>query len=428
MRTIPVILTCCWYLVLIQPVRAQTEGSLTLETCYTLAEQNYPLTKQRELIRQSREYSVDNVLKGYLPQFTINGQASYQSDVTQLPIKVPGTDVHVLSKDQYKLYAEVSQVVYDGGVIRQQQHAQEVNAQVEEQKLEVELYKLRERINQLYFGILLTDEQLLQNELLKKDIQIGITKTQAAIDNGTAFKSKADALKAELLKASQRTTELQAMRTAYLDVLGMFLNEPLPAQTTLARPAILIPSEEIHRPELKLYDFQNTTLDVQRELLSAKNRPRLSLFLQGGYGRPALNMLSNSFEAYYIGGARLSWTLSGWYTIKKEKAILNNSSRSIQAQRETFLFNTNASSRQQHAEIVKLQQLLQSDDAIIALRESVKTAAAAQLDNGVIDTNDYLREVNAEDQSRQTKILHEIQLLLAQYNQQTITGHESAHP
>ncbi|HEY9048479.1 MAG TPA: TolC family protein [Ohtaekwangia sp.] len=427
MRTIPILLSCCWYLVLVLPAHAQADYPLTLEECYTLAEQNYPLTKQRELIRQSREYSVDNVLKGYLPQFSINGQASYQSDVTQIPIKVPGTDIHVLSKDQYKVYAEVNQVVYDGGATRQQQHAQEMNALVEEQKLDVELYKLRERINQLYFGVLLTDEQLLQNELLKNDINIGLKKTQAAIDNGTAFKSRADVLRAELLKANQRTTELVAMRKAYLDVLGLFLNRSLPDVTTLAKPVVLTLSNEIHRPELKLYDFQNTSIDIQRELISVKNRPRLSLFLQGGYGRPALNMLSNSFESYYIGGARLSWSLSGLYTSRKEKAILNNSSRTIQLQRETFLFNTHASLRQQNAEIIKLQQLLQSDDEIITLRESVKTAASAQLENGVIDTSDYLREVNAEDQSRQTKIYHQIQLLLAQYNQQTIVGNESIH-
>ncbi len=403
-------------------VQAQQNETLTIETCYTRAEQNYPLVKQRDLIAKSKDYSIDNASKGYLPQFTINGQATYQSAVTQLPIAIPGTEAPQLSKDQYKLYAEVNQTIYDGGAIRQQKNTHDINAQVEEQKLTVELYSLKERINQLYFGILTTDEQLRQNELLQNDLQLGIRKTQAAIDNGTAFKSNADALKAELLKAHQRTTELRATRSAYLDMLGMFINQTLNDNTTLAKPQQLAVSDEITRPELALYDYQNRSIDIQYQQLQVKNSPKLSLFFQGGYGRPALNMLSNNFEAYYIGGARLTWSLGGLYTLKKDKALLDNSRKTIGLQRETFLFNTNLTRRQQHADITRLQELLSSDNEIITLRESVKKASAAQLENGVITSNDYLREVNAEDQARQNRILHEIQWLLAQYNHQSTTG------
>lgn len=418
--SIPVYL---WLLLLhAYTTQAQQNETLTIEACYTWAEQNYPLVKQRDLIAKSKASSIDNALKGYLPQFTINGQASYQSEVTQFPIAVPGAEAPQLSKDQYKLYAEVNQTIYDGGAIRQQRLTHEVNAQVEEQKLTVELYSLKERINQLYFGILTTDEQLRQNELLQNDLQLGIRKTQAAIDNGTAFKSNADALKAELLKAHQRTTELRATRSAYLDMLGMFINQTLNENTTLAKPQQLTVSDEITRPELALYDYQNRSIDIQYQQLQVKNNPKLSLFFQGGYGRPALNMLSNNFEAYYIGGARLTWSLGGLYTMKKDKALLDHSRKTIGLQRETFLFNTNLTRRQQHADITRLQELLSSDNEIITLRESVKKASAAQLENGVITSNDYLREVNAEDQARQTRILHEIQWLLAQYNHQTTTG------
>jgi outer membrane protein TolC len=418
--SIPVYL---WLLLLpVYTLHAQQNNTLTLEACYAWAEQNYPMVKQRDLILKSKEYSIDNAMKGYLPQFSINGQATYQSAVTELPIAMPGAEVPQLSKDQYKLYAEVNQTIYDGGAIRQQKHAHEVNARVEEQKLAVELYSLKERINQLYFGILTTDEQLRQNELLQNDIQLGIRKTQASIDNGTAFRSNADALKAELLKANQRTTELEATRLAYLDMLGLFINQALNENTILARPQELAINNEITRPELTLYDYQNKSIDIQYQQLQVKNNPKLSLFVQGGYGRPALNMLSNDFEAYYIGGIRLSWSLGRLYTLKKDKALLDNSRKTIGLQRETFLFNTNLTNRQQHADITRLKQLLASDGEIITLRESVKKASAAQLENGVITSNDYLREVNAEDQARQTKILHEIQWLLAQYSYQTTTG------
>jgi outer membrane protein TolC len=293
---------------------------------------------------------------------------------------------------------------------------------VESQKLEVELYKLNERVNQIFFGVLMIDEQVRQNELLKKDIQLGIRKVQALIDNGTAFKSNASALRAELLKADQRTIELQSNRKAYLNILGILTGQSLSDSTVLEKPVPLAQTGEVARPELKLYDFQNQSLDIQSQLLDVRNRPKLNFFFQGGMGRPALNILSNSFDPYYITGVRLNWSLSGLYTIKKDRALISNSREAIRLQKETFLYNTNLTLGQQDADLERLGQLVATDDDIIALRENIKTTAVAQLENGVINTNDYLREVNAEDQARQSKILHEIQLLMAQYNRQTTLG------
>lgn len=396
--------------------------SLTIETCYALAAENYPLVKQRELLTKSNEYTLQNLSKGYLPQLTLAGQATYQSEVTQIPISVPGMNVPALSKDQYKFYGEVTQTLFDGGVIKQQKLTQQSNLQVEQQKLEVELYKIRERINQLFFGILLVDEQIRQTELLKQDITLGLKKTEAAIANGTAFRSSADVLKAELLNADQRTTELKAARFAYAEMLGLFINRQLDAGTALEKPKALVVSPDINRPEITLYDSQNKTIDAQYKMLTARNLPRLNLFVQGGYGRPALNMLSNDFEAYYIGGVRLNWSLSGLYTLKKDKSLLDLNRQTIAVQKETFLFNTHYTLRQQSAEVNKYSELLTSDNDIIALRTRVKQTASAQLENGVITSNDYLREVNAEDKARQNKIVHEIQMLMAQYAQQTTTG------
>lgn len=396
--------------------------SLTIETCYSLATENYPLVKQRELLAKSNEYTLQNLSKGYLPQLTVAGQATYQSEVTQVPISLPGMDIPTLSKDQYKFYGEVNQTLFDGGVIKQQKLTQQSNLEVEQQKLEVELYKIKERINQLFFGMLLVDEQIRQTELLKQDINLGLKKTQAAIANGTAFKSSADVLRAELLNADQRTTELKAARRAYAEMLGLFINRPLDANVTVEKPKTLTLSSDINRPEIILYESQNKTINAQYKLLTARNLPKLNLFVQGGYGRPALNMLSNDFEAYYIGGVRLNWSLSGLYTLKKDKALLDLNRKTIAVQKETFLFNTNYSLRQQSAEVNKYTELLTSDNDIIALRTSVKQTASVQLENGVITSNDYLREVNAEDKARQNKIVHEIQLLMAQYAQQTTTG------
>jgi outer membrane protein TolC len=412
-------LTLAFMLMVTGQTWAQT---LTIAECYSLAEKNYPLVKQRELITQSSVYSIQNLSSAHMPQVNINGQATYQSAVTQIPIKLPGNEIPTLSKDQYKLYAELSQTLYDGGLIHQQKQSQEVNTMVEQQKLEVELYKLKDRINQLFFGVLLVDEQIKQTDLLKKDIQLGMHKTEGAIANGAAFKSSFDILKAELLKANQRTTELAAIRKANIDMLGLFINRELDASIVLTKPSAPSVSPEIKRPELLMYEYQAKNINAQDKILAARNLPRLSFFMQGGYGRPALNMLSNSFQAYYVGGLRLNWSLSGLYTTKRDLAQLDLTRRGVDIQKEIFLFNTNFAVKQQNAEVNKYNELLAADEEIVALRASVKNTASVQLENGVINTNDYLREVNAEDQARQSKIVHEIQSLMAQYALNTTTG------
>jgi outer membrane protein TolC len=398
---------------------AQTQ-SITLDSCYVLAKKNYPLIKQYELIAKSNEYTLENIAKGYLPQMNINGQATYQSDVTQLPKSIPG--VKTLSKDEYKIYAEANQVIYDGGVIKEQKKLQEANALVDLQQLEVELYKLKDRINQLYFGILLIDEQLKQNFLTKNDIQLGLNKIIAQIANGTALQSNADVLKAELLKADQQTIELNSNRKEFTDMLGLFINRHLNEKTIFIKPENIASSGEIKRPELLMYDEQNKIFDVRNNLLTAKNNPKISFFVQGGYGRPAFNILSNNFDPFYIGGLRLTFPLSGFYTIRNERELINISRQKTDVQKNTFLFNTQLIMKQQSADITKFQAFLKTDDEIISLRTNVKKAALAQLENGVINSSDYLREVNAEDGARQNKILHEIQLLIAQYNERNTIG------
>lgn len=415
------ILSCLW----LPALRAAAQDKLlTIREAYQLARKNYPMIHQQGLIEKTRDYSVSNAVKGYLPQFTVQGQATYQSAVTEfkLPVSVPGVAFPVISKDQYKVLGEVTQVIYDGGNVRTQVRSHEANAEVESQKLEVELYKLNERVNQLFFGVLMLDEQLNQNELLKKDIALGIRKVQALIDNGTAFRSNANTLKAELLKAGQRAIDLNASRKAYLEMLGLLIARPLGDSAVLEKPSEPVAVSTVNRPELKLYEAQNRSLDIQSQLIDVRNRPRLNLFFQGGYGRPALNILSNGFDPYYITGIRLNWSLSGFYTLKKDRELVRNNRDAIQLQRETFLFNTNLAAKQQNAELGRFRQLLATDDEIIALRESIKTTSAAQLENGVINTNDFLREVNAEDQARQTKILHGIQLLMSEYNLNNTLG------
>jgi outer membrane protein TolC len=307
---------------------------------------------------------------------------------------------------------------------------------MEQGQLEADLYQLRERINQLFFGILLIDEQVKENDLVMADIRLGLNKVLASISNGTAFKSNADVLRAELLKDDQNNIELRAGRKAYADMLGFFTGKTVDEGTVLTKPGRLDgapsgmsgqpvpPSPDIHRPELSVYALQDKSLDIQDKLLKANALPKLGLFLQGGWGRPGLDMLDNNFTGFYIGGIRLTWSPSAYYTLKKQHALIGIDRQNVAVQRETFLFNTHLTIKQQDGAIDQYRQLLASDDEIVALRDKIKNTSLAQLENGAIDSNDYLREVNAEDQARQGKIVHTIQLLMSQYNQRTTTGNQ----
>ncbi len=419
MRTIPLLAAM---LFLLSRLQSQTDTALSLERCYQLAKQNYPLVKQMALIDKTRDYTLANASKGYLPQLTLAGQATYQSEVTKIPISLPGMSVAELSKDQYRIYGEINQSLTDPFIIKQQKALLKTDSETDAGKLEVELYKLKERINQMYFGILLIDAQLQQNEFLKKDIRSGLQKTNAAIANGTALKSNADLLSAELLKAEQRSIELKANRKGFTDMLSVFVNRPIDETLSLKEPPVQVPSSTVNRPELHLFEVQKKSFTLQNKLLLAKNLPRLSLFFQGGYGRPTLNMLSNEFGTYYIGGARFSWNISGFYTYKKERLLQNLSQDAIDLQKEVFLFNTSITLKQQNSEINKLSELLLSDKQIVALREKVKATSNEQLANGTITALDYLNYVNAQDQANQQLLLHSIQLLMAQYSYQTTSG------
>ena len=416
-------LSIVFFLCMAFPLTLEAQ-TLTLDEVNNLARQNYPLIKQKDLIRQTADISIENLGKAHLPQITLSGQATYQSDVTKVDVPIPGVTIPSPDKDQYKvIIADLSQTIYDGGLIGEQKQLQRLTATVEDQKVEVELYKLQERVNQLYLSGLYLDAQIKQVALIREDFNNGIKQVQAQVKNGVALRSNLDVLRAELLKTDQRLVELKASRKGLIEVLGLLTNQNLDENVLLTKPAQqFFGGNEIKRPEVKLYSDQSKLLSQQQQLINARTRPKASLFVQGGYAKPGLNLFKNEFDWFYIGGIRVNWTLTGLYTSKKEKQLVNINTRIIDLQKETFILNTNTQLKQQQSEIEKLQQLIASDNEIIELRKSVKDAARAQLENGVITSNDYLREVNAEDQARQTLITHQLQLLQAQINYQTILG------
>ncbi|MDB5119825.1 MAG: TolC family protein [Sphingobacteriales bacterium] len=412
------------YLVLSSLFRSEGQElqKISLDSIQAAAHSNYPLLKQKDLIRKTEQTSLQNLNKGYLPQVSVNSQATYQSDVTQIDVPLPGILISAPDKDQYKATADFNQVLFDGGLINQQKIIQRLNAETENQKVEVELYKLKERVNLLYLNILFLDQQQKQIELIKNDLKIGAAKLKAQVENGVAFRSNLDIINAELLKTEQRNIELVSSREGLVNALKVISGRNLSQNVELEQPTNPIMAVEINRPELRLFDKQSELIKQQSKLTAAKILPKASLFGQGGYGRPGLNMLKNEFDWFYIAGARLTWNLSSLYTSKGENKLIDISQQNVLVQKDAFILNTQIQLQQQNSEITKLQKLVDTDTEIIALREKVKNAAKAQLENGVITASDYLREVNADDQARQAQITHRLQLLQAQINFQNISG------
>jgi outer membrane protein TolC len=403
---------------------AQTPQHINISECFLLAQKNAPLAKQQELTRQSGNRAIENINQKWLPEINFNAQATYQSAVTSLPIKLPNVTIEQLSKDQYKGSLEIVQPILDGGVIENNKAIQALSTRMEVEKLAIELYQLKLKVNNQYFTVLLMDENIALVKAAQKDIETNLKKVNAQVRNGTAIETNADLLQVELFKLEQKMTELAAARNNALEQLGLLTHREFDTTTVLdlPKPAAIINDSIYKRPELALLDYSLQNIQLQQKLIDNRANPKLSFFANGGYGKPGFNALANEFDFFYIGGIRLNVPLTGRYTKKKEKAILNLQEQIIQTQKTQFNSNNLQLMTQIKNEITKQQVLINTDDRIIDLRNKIKENAAFRLSNGMITSNDYLTELNAAYQAALNKQIHQMQLLQNQYQYQIITG------
>ena len=397
-------------------------AQLSIEACYEKARANYPLIKQYGLIEKTKEYNLSNAAKGYLPQVTFSAQATYQSDVTEIPIDLDaigltGVEIPSVSQDQYKMELALSQTLWDGGAIRSERKALRTQAEVDQRDMDVNMYTINERVNQLYFGVLLADAQLEQNKVLQAELRRSCEQVSSYIKNGIAQQSDLDAIRVDLLKAKQTEAQFEHTKRAYREMLSRLIGEEIGEETRLVKPEAVRPlTKENNRPELELYQARIRNLRAQDSRITAGMMPKLGLFVTGGYGKPGLDMFEDNFKAYYLAGVKLSWNLGSLYTVKDDRRKIQASIRAIETQRETFLFNTSLDVAQRDASIDKYVAQLSYDDEIIALRGSVRRASEAKMANGTLSGTDLTRDIHAEQSAIQDKILHEIELLMAIYN------------
>ena len=409
-RTICMLILMCGYL----SVHAQ----LTLDDCQKKARENYPVIKRYDLIEQSKHYNLSNAAKGYLPQIQVNAKATYQSDVVSFPIQLPGITIPTLPKDQYQAVVDVSQVVWDGGMIRSQKQVIQANSEIESRQLEVEMYALEDRVNQMFFGILMFDARLDQNRMFQEELERNHKTVSDYMKNGIANQADLDAVRVEQLNAEQAQTQLQSTRAAYLEMLSYMLGEFIDNSAVFTKPNVDFPalSSTLNRPELLLFDAQKELFDSQKSVIKSSYMPRLGVFVQGGLGRPGLNMLSNSWDPFYIGGVRLSWNFSSLYSKNNDLRKIEINKNMVDTQQELFLYNIRLTENRQNEDIKRVRDLMKQDDEIIALRENIRRATEAKMANGTGTVTDLMREMTQEDLARQSKAAHEIDLLMAIYN------------
>ena len=405
----------------------------TLEECQQAAERNYPLIKQYGLIEKTTQLTVANIQKGWLPQVSASAQATYQSDVMSWPDQMKtmmtgmGTDMKGLTKDQYRVGIDVNQTLFDGGVISSQKAIARQQGKVQEAQTEVQLYNVRKRVNEMYFSLLMLDEQIVLNHDMQELLAGNERKLQAMMKSGTAAESDWQSVKAERLKVMQQATSLESQKRMLTMMLSTFCGiETNNIQKPLVKAENGELMSESHRPELRALDAQIGLLNAQEKALNAALMPKLGVFAQGYYGYPGLNMfedmMSHKWSLNGIIGARLTWNIGALYTRKNDKAKLQLQRDLTESNREVFLFNNRMEQLQQSEEISRYKQLMNDDAEIISLRAAVRKAAESKLSHGIIDVNDLLREINQENAARVQQSMHEIEMLKEIYDNKFTTN------
>jgi outer membrane protein TolC len=393
---------------------------INIDSCYAMAKRNYPAIYQYKMIEQTKEFNISNANKAYLPQFSVTAIGGY---IGGLPsFAAPGAETS--GSDNFKLIGigQVSQTLWDGGATRVQKNIAKASADVENASLETSLYTLRERVNQLYFGILLIDEQLKQLSALKDNLGRTLHNVKISKDNGLAFQSDEDEVNAEVIALDQKIVESGYVRKGYVEVLSLLIGVKLPETATFQIPVTIETTLGLDRPELKLFESQRRLVESQSAINKALNMPKFGLMGYGLMLRPEATIGSSSLSSVFVGGLSLSWNTGNLYKSSNNKQIDKIQMDRIANQRAVFVFNNSMQTKQTNTEIEKQKTILARDSEIISLREKIKQAYQHKYDNGLCSMSDVVNSLFKESEARNNQSLHNIQLLLSQYTYKIQNG------
>jgi outer membrane protein TolC len=394
---------------------------ITLDECYELAITNYPLAKQSQLLQAQAQLDKDAISTAKLPQFSLDVQATYQSDVIEVPI--PNSNIEPLNNDQYRGTLSVNQLIYNGGTIEASLNLKTAQLKTKQMQVEVNLNQLKQQINQLYFSILLSQKTELLLNAKRKQLQTKLNEVSSGIKYGIILPASDKIIKAEILKLNQQLTEVKSNKITLVKTLSQLISQPLNTTTLFENPVIETPlNSDLKRPELELFKLKKEEIAYNETLISKQTSPKLIGFATGGYGNPGLNMLDNSFQPFYIAGIKLNWNVFDWNSNKKQRQSLAINKDIVDTETETFKLNTNIKLNQQQEEIEKIKTFIITDKEIIGLRKDVLKSSDSQLKNGVITSSAYITELTNLYEDENTLIRHKIQLQLAKANYNVIKG------
>ncbi|WP_218598065.1 TolC family protein [Polaribacter sp. NJDZ03] len=408
-------------LIAVLSISAFAQESLTLNDCYNLVETNYPLIKQHQLLEKQHQLDTEIISNSKLPQINLDAQATYQSEVIQIPI--PNANIDPLNKDQYKATLSVNQLIYNGGLTAANLKVKTAQLKTKQKQVDANIYQLKAQINQLYFSVLLSQEIFNLLEAKKKQLESKLKEVQSGIKNGVLLPSSDSVLEAEILKIKQQFIEVESQKLTLMNTLSSLIGQSVSTATKFEKPLVKTELQtEISRPELDLFQLKKEEINSQEALISKQNSVKLNGFATGGYGNPGLNMLDNSFQTYYIVGVKLHWNVFDWNTNKKQQETVAINKDIIENETEIFKLNTNIELNKQQQEIEKISAFINSDEEIINLRKKVLKTLDSQLKNGVITSSVYITEFTNLFEAENTLLRHKIQIQLAKANYNTIKG------
>lgn len=406
---------------LFSTIVVHTQNSISLDACYEGLKANYPLAKQGAILAQQNTAELSAITTKTLPQFNLDAQATYQSEVTEVPI--PNVDINSLNNDQYRATLTANQLLFNGGRIKASQELQNSSTQRKQQEVEVNLYQLKQRVNQLYFSILLIDDQMLLLNTRKEQLNSTLNEVKSGVKNGVLLPTSDKVIEAELLKISQQNQEAANNKSKVIASLSTLIGIPISVATQFQKPMLsVVGANDLNRPELSLFNLQKKEIEQQQNLLSKAIAPAVNAFATGGLGNPGLNFLENDFSAYYIVGLKLNWNVFDWNGNKKQRQALNFSKELINNQEEVFRLNTNTALNEQQKEIETLESTIAIDQQLISLQQEVVRTFDAQLKNGVITTSQYIIELTKLYEAENLFNQHKTQLELAKANYNTLKG------
>lgn len=401
---------------------AQAQELISLEECYELAAENYPLVQQKALLEDQLETEKQVVRAEQLPQLRLFSQASYQSDIIDLPL--PNASLLGPNKDQYRNELHINQLIYGSGLIDAKSEVLQKTNQTQQLALDVRLFQLKQNINQLYFSILLHQEKLELQVKRNQQLQQQLNEVKSGVTNGVVLASAQDAIQAELLKIKQETTRLKGNQMHLLHALSDVIGVEITKVNQLQFPDIELSKDTaLQRPELSFYEAKKEELTANQVLMSKENLPRLSAFANAGYSNPGLNMLDNQFQEYVFVGVQLNWNILDWNANKNKRKSLELKKDELTTEAETFELQMQTALDEQLQKVKSLEEILTEDDAIIQLRQNVVDATYSQFINGTITASTFLTEQTQYYESESSKLMHQIELMLAKQNYNTIKGY-----